>query len=404
MNRSKSSAGRQDSDLLQVAMAYYERGWCIIPIRSGTKKPACKKWIPFQSKRPDRAKLRRWFAKRTDYGLAVICGEVSDGLTIRDFDTMDGYERWQQQHPDLAKTLPTVSTARGRHVYFQSDHRGIVEMDDGELRGGGYCLLPPCRHPSGHEYRWLIPLSDGPLPFVEDVEAAGFIDHPPRATETPETTETTEDHVGQQKTTEAIVVQGGGLENLDRDIRDAILETLPKQLRQPSGPGKRNQDVFEFARALQAIPRLVDANPNNLEPCVRAWHDLAVARRVIGSTSFDTTRGDFIYGWPRVKFPKGAEPMTLIFERVKQSPMPAAASRYDSPEVQLLVALCRELQRVSGEKPFFLACRTAGKLLGVDHTTASRGLFLLRNDGLLEEVEKGTRPSRRAQRYVYRGH
>ncbi len=61
------------------------------------------------------------------------------------------------------------------------------------------------------------------------------------------------------------------------------------------------------------------------------------------------------------------------------------------------------LQRVSGEKPFFLACRTAGKLLGVDHTTASRGLFLLRNDGLLEEVEKGNRINRRASRYKYRG-
>ena len=403
MKCSKTSARRQDSDLLKAALAYHGRGWSIIPIEAGTKKPACKRWKPFQSKRPDRAKLRRWFAKRTDYGLGVICGDISGGLTIRDFDTMDGYKLWQQQHPDLAETLPTVATARGRHVYFQSDHRGIVDMDDGELRGGGYCLLPPSRHPDGPVYEWLIPLPDGPLPFVEDVEAAGFLDRTPRATETPETTETTEDDRGQQKTTEAIVGGELGLDNLDFEISNAILETLPKQLRQPNGPGKRNPFVFEFARALQAIPHLADANPNDLEQYVRTWHDLGVAQGVIGSTSFDETRGDFIYGWPRVKFPKGEDPVTLIFERAKQAPMPAAASRYDSPEVRLLVALCRELQRVSGEAPFFLACRTAGKLFGVDYTTASRWFFLLRNDGLLEEVEKGSLIKRRASRYRYRG-
>ncbi len=93
--------------------------------------------------------------------------------------------------------------------------------------------------------------------------------------------------------------------------------------------------------------------------------------------------------------------MTLIFERVKQAPMPAPATRYDASETRLLVALCCELQRVAGEKPFFLGCRTAGELIGVEYSTASRRFLLLRNDGLLEEIKKGV-PGR-ASRYKYHG-
>ena len=95
--------------------------------------------------------------------------------------------------------------------------------------------------------------------------------------------------------------------------------------------------------------------------------------------------------------------MTAILERAKQSPLPQAAGRYEQPDLQLLVGICRELQRASGDNPFFLACRTAGKLLGVNHTTASRWLFLLRHNGVIQEVEKGDQVKRRASRYRYLG-
>ena len=41
---------------------------------------------------------------------------------------------------------------------------------------------------------------------------------------------------------------------------------------------------------------------------------------------------------------------------------------------QLLVGICRELQRRAGDAPFFLGCRTAAELLGVEHNTAARWL------------------------------
>ncbi|HUT91382.1 MAG TPA: bifunctional DNA primase/polymerase [Thermoguttaceae bacterium] len=405
MHRTTNPQSGQGHSLLEIARAYQRHGWSIIPIKAGTKRAACRSWKPYQQARPDDAKLKQWFSTTNGLGLAVICGEVSGDLVCRDFDTMEGYERWKELHPDLAATLPTVATARGRHVYFRAAQRKIVTLKDGELRGGGYCLLPPSRHPDGTEYRWLIPLPDGLLPYVDDVQAAGFLDslHATETTERTETTEITEDNGGLLKTTDAM--EGGGLTiaDIESDVRRAILDTLPTQLRAPTGPGNRNHAVFEFARAMRAIPRFADANADDLENYVRIWHDLGLARGVIGTVPYDDTRGDFIYGWPRVKFPKGLEPMALIFEQAKRAPLPAAASRYECENRQLLVAWCRELQRASGDQPFFLGCRTAGKLLGVDHTTAWRWLSLLQHDRIIVQVEKGDRSKRRASRYRYQG-
>jgi hypothetical protein len=387
-------ASRQDTDpqtsLLESALAYWRRGWSIIPITSGSKKPACRSWQPYQNAHADESQIRRWFAKADGRGVAVIFGAVSGDLACRDFDVMASYDRWAADHPELAKTLPTVTTARGRHVYFRSNQSGIKTLDDGELRGGGYCLLPPSRHPDGPLYQWLVPLPDGPLPFVDDVRAAGFLGDGgdvTERTERTERTEGTEDYRGERKQlTNA---------SLKKMIEAAILDSLPTQI------GRRNRQVFELARALKAIPALADAPAEDLEPSVRCWHTLGVKGGVIGTEPFEETWIDFLQAWPKVKFPKGAEPMTKVFEMVKQAPMPRAAQRYEQGGLRLLVALCRELQRLSGDKPFFLACRTAGRLLGVKHVTAWRWLALLTHDRIVAEVEKGDRAHRRASRYRY---
>ena len=92
--------------------------------------------------------------------------------------------------------------------------------------------------------------------------------------------------------------------------------------------------------------------------------------------------------------------MATIFSRA-QNAIPPAAQKYEQSGLRVLVAICRELQRAAGTNPFFLGCRTAGRLLGVDHTTAWRWLWLLKQDGILHVVEKGDHAKRRASRYRY---
>jgi hypothetical protein len=189
-----------------------------------------------------------------------------------------------------------------------------------------------------------------------------------------------------------VVVEVVGDEH-DDSIEQAIIASLP------AGPGRRHQMVFNLARALKSIPALCDAEPRELKPFVRRWH--ALARPMIRTQAFEETWIDFLYAWPRVKFPKGAEPMVEVMERVRVADMPAEALQFEQEEVRLLVAICRELQRSSGGQPFFLSCRTAGQLLEVNHKQAWRWLFLLVEEGILRVVRKGQQGSGRATRFCY---
>ena len=163
------------SNMLDAAFHYAALGWSIIPTTPNSKRAAVK-WKRCQDRKPDEAQLRDWFGNGQDVGLAVILGNVSGGLVCRDFDKMDAYEEWAAAYPELAKMLPTVATARGRHVYFRAADADLrfFNLPDGEYRGdsGHYCLLPPSQHPDGPVYTWLVPMPDGSIPFVADVCAA----------------------------------------------------------------------------------------------------------------------------------------------------------------------------------------------------------------------------------------
>ncbi len=372
------------------------------------KKPALRSWKRYQLERASEPQLRQWFANGDATGLAVVCGV--DGLVVRDFDTVDAYDRWAEAYPDRAKVLPTVQTARGFHVYFTGDCDRIVVVSDGsvhegELRGRGIVLLPPSKHPTGAVYRWTVPLPDGPIPTVDAVaagllpddvglaQAAARSDVPMQQREQRQqrgqrqqrTTENTEDMRGVSRACD-----------LPEDrIKEMLCSTQPHALAQ------RNGKVFELARTLRGEPGLCDADPRDLRSIVAAWHRLALP--VIGTQPFEETWIDFLQGWPKVKYPKGTGPMDVIFERAKAADSPEVAMRYEQPQFRRLVSLCRELQRQTGEGPFYLGCRTAGKLLDVNHTTAWRWLFLLVAEGILRVSEKGGQDKNRyrATRYFY---
>jgi len=392
---------------LDAALEYRRLGWSIIPMRLAEKKPAVR-WKRYQSASAGESTVRRWFCPGSTHGIAVVFGQASGGLASRDFDSMTAYEDWKTSHPDLAASLPTVETRRGRHVYCRTepdhvreirarlgkpDGTGAINCLDGELRAGVGCysVVPPSKHPSGAAYRWLNPLVE--LPILNLVES-GFV----ILTDDTERTEKTEDNGGQQRTTEAIGgeegVQFGGLP-WDSNIKQSVHDTLP------TSPGMRNNRVFELARTLKAIPKLSGANDTDLRPYVRYWHRQALP--FIATKPFEETWIDFLKGWSKVKFPKGTEPMVEILKRAVDAPPPKEAGEYDDSRLKFLVSLCRELQRASGDAPFFLSCRKVEELVGVSFKSASRWLFMLVKDGVLELVKQGTMKNRQASRYRYLG-
>jgi hypothetical protein len=71
MNDTPDCREEQELSPLEAALEYDRRGWSIIPIEAGTKKPACRKSKQYQNERPSKATLKRWFNTDKQYGLAL---------------------------------------------------------------------------------------------------------------------------------------------------------------------------------------------------------------------------------------------------------------------------------------------------------------------------------------------
>jgi hypothetical protein len=379
--------------LLEAARQYARRGWSLIPINPCTKKP-CVDWKKYQTERASEEHLDGWFGKDSYQGVAVICGPVSGGLTVRDFDRQDAYREWASRYPGLAMSLPTVRTKRGFHVYFRSTSTSIKPFDDGELRGNGICVLPPSKHPSGCIYRWVISLPEGDLPVVDPF--AGGLAEP--LTERTEDTET--QRHGETEDTEAIASVSLSSSVLsvigdDDETRSALLRAIVKTL--PRSEGNRNWCVFQFARHLWAIPALADLELKQLRPIVEEWHRLALP--TIGTKPFDDTWKEFTYAWPRVKFPVGDDRLAAAVRAAEAEPLTEVAKQYECPKTQKLVAICAALQKLWGDSPFFLSCRKAGELVGLSHDAACKLLGMLVADEVLTVAQEPT--VTRATRYRY---
>ncbi len=379
-----------ENKLLKAAKGYAGRGWSIVPMVLEKGKKRCPvPWKKYQACRPDSTTLRRWFSSGKYSALGVVLGAVSEHLACRDFDKEDAYTEWAEKFPDLAQSLPTVRTGRGYHVYFKADVPKALLFTDGELRGEKcICCVPPSRHPAGQGYDWIVALPEGNLPEIIPAES-GLVG------KTLQQKRTEEDGSRHKQPDSTRGKTRAGVEGESDAIERAIQATLP------FSEGIRNQQVFHLARALKGIPSLADKDPRSLIPYVQRWHSLALQH--IKTKEFDETLIDFLYAWPRVNKPMRMNLMEDAMKKAKIKPIPNLP--YDSQYMRDLAALCGELQVIVGNGPFFLSTRTAGRLLGVDHTTAWRGLFLLEEDGWIRTVKKGgtAESPRKATRFRFTG-
>ena len=151
--------------MLDHARALASGGLSIIPIRPQSKASSVK-WEPFQEHIATDDELVRMFSDGAG-GIAAICGPISGGLELIDFDVPDkpgssNPPAWQpfcelligNGHQELLRRLIVVKTpSGGRHVVYRSSgavdgNQKLAERADRrvliETRGrGGYFLIPP---------------------------------------------------------------------------------------------------------------------------------------------------------------------------------------------------------------------------------------------------------------------
>ena len=132
-------------------------------------------WIDFQTRRATVDELYRWL--KAGAQLALVCGEISGGLLLIDFDRFAGgsedlFERWAdaceaQGYP--VRSLPRQQTGSGGwQVAVRCEQPGentklAWVLDTNETLGrkiaietraeSGYVVCAPSRHPNGNFYR-----------------------------------------------------------------------------------------------------------------------------------------------------------------------------------------------------------------------------------------------------------
>lgn len=153
----RDSLSKHQQKVFEIALGYYDRGWCVIPLIYGSKRAEVA-WKQYQRERPTRWQVEQWFCDCEDHNIGVITGKVSDGLVILVFNQKEDFKPFFDGDDILGKT-PVAMSRRGPHVYLKTGEAIKSHIYAGgrfEVKGEGtYVVAPPSIHPSGKQYQWL---------------------------------------------------------------------------------------------------------------------------------------------------------------------------------------------------------------------------------------------------------
>ncbi|MDA8086634.1 MAG: AAA family ATPase [Nitrospiraceae bacterium] len=155
--------------VLDYARLYRLKGFSIIPVVRGSKRPALASWKEFQERRATDEKIKAWFGNGSRNGIGIVTGVIS-GIVVVDLDGPEAVA-FAKAH-DFPPT-PLAKTGKGYHAYYRysAGVRNFQKRDDLpgiDLRGdGGFVVAPPSVHASGHLYQWVEGKGLDDLPLAE---------------------------------------------------------------------------------------------------------------------------------------------------------------------------------------------------------------------------------------------
>lgn len=171
-----------ENDVLRAALAYAERGWRVVPIRPGEKRPMIDAWQDAAT--TDAALIEQWWRRWPAHGVGIATGRES-GIFVLDVDNNhaagkygdDSLADLEATYGKLPDTVEVLTGSGGRHLYFRFPANAEVTNSAGRLgpwldvRGdGGQVVAPPTKHPNGCPYEWdassrfdEVELADAPV-------------------------------------------------------------------------------------------------------------------------------------------------------------------------------------------------------------------------------------------------
>lgn len=180
--------------VIQHMRDYLAAGVSVLPIRlDGSKAPAIRKWKPYMSELPKDGQLTVWQLQketRQGFGIGMVCGAVSGGLEVLDFDhnADENFWAWRRMIPPAVhgKLCAVETGGGGYHVIYRCDricgNQKIAMEADGkgvliESRGqGGYIVAvgsPLETHRSQQPYTQVMgrPLPEVPQLTIDERKA-----------------------------------------------------------------------------------------------------------------------------------------------------------------------------------------------------------------------------------------
>jgi hypothetical protein len=188
--------------------------------------------------------------------------------------------------------------------------------------------------------------------------------------------------------------RGGSYQRLHEgstDIRSTSVRNQPEVWRAVkrfvcTALDQRRRRIFYLAKTWRGFP---GAEPEWFNEPFCEWHRRSLPN--MNHKELELSWGDFLDAWYRVEYPGLSGPLADALDEALRKPLPNAALRFPTTGMRQTVALCCQLQRLRGNRPFFLIQERAADLLEVSQKTVGDWLrrFQRGDDPVLRLVTKG---------------
>lgn len=171
--------GQTMRTVLATAQHATRLGLCVVPPREdGTKAPDAPSWKTFQTRLPTSNELNDWYAHRERHGVGLVCGKISGGLELFEFEAAAVEQGLHTQWAEIMRNIgehelanrlldgySERSASGGLHFLYRCeytrteklastiDHKTLIETK-GE---GGYVIIAPSHGPvSPNDGQWEL--------------------------------------------------------------------------------------------------------------------------------------------------------------------------------------------------------------------------------------------------------
>lgn len=167
--------------MVEAALAYARRGWALVPLVAGTKKPHVKTGRDHaEAASVEAEQVRAWWSRWPDAGVGIV--PARSRLVVIDVDGEVGRESFRTHAGPFPCTCGSRSGREGVgfHLWYRVPKkaavpRGRLLAPGLELKGAGNLVVaPPSLHRSGRLYAWDVPPAR-----LAPQEAPGWILGPP---------------------------------------------------------------------------------------------------------------------------------------------------------------------------------------------------------------------------------